>query len=79
MLRKGVLLVSGDDNKFKPVKDVQSFPLKENFHLELVKKLVGRVVLNSQEGVRDVHQQESPDFIDNVDEEKVEVLSCEVD
>lgn len=79
MFGEGVFLMGSDDDKFKSIEDVHSFPAEVDLHLQLVEQFVGRVVLHPQKRVSDVHQEESTDLAHNVVEQNVGLPTRQID
>jgi hypothetical protein len=68
----------GEDDYFKLIKYLDSISIVEDLPFEFADHLVGRVVHNPDEGLRDIDEDEGFDFLYDIMEESIDGPACEV-
>ena len=66
MLRERIFLMCGNNDKFDLIEVFEPFLLSQDLEFEFMEKLIGRVILNSQKGVRNIHEDDWLYFVNDV-------------
>jgi hypothetical protein len=77
VVSEAIFLMCGDHDELDLLEQPEALLLNHDFCLKLAKELVGRIVLHSYEGMRDVDEENGLEAFDDIVEEQVELLACE--